>query len=60
MHRLVSSLIAVAVLAGVCGGHALPVNAVSGVARGWRVAAGLHLAVGSPLSLPSAGDERPW
>ena len=49
VHRLVWFLIAVAVVAAVCGGEALPVNAVSSIALGWGVAAGLHLAVGSPL-----------
>jgi len=60
VHRLVSFLIAVAVLASVCGGEALPVNAVSSVALGWGVAAGLHLAVGSPLGLPSAAEIGEW
>lgn len=41
MHRLVSFLVAVAALAAVCGGEALPVNAVSSIALGWGVAAGL-------------------
>ena len=56
LHRLVSFLLAVAVLAGVTGGLALPVNAVSSIAIGWGIAAGLHLAVGSPLGLPSAEE----
>ena len=60
LHRLVSLLVAVAVLAAVCGGHALPVNAISSVALGWGVAAGLHLAVGSPLGLPSAAEVTEW
>ena len=60
VHRLVWILVAVAVLAGVCGGHALPVNAVSSVVLGWGVAAGLHLAVGSPLGLPSAAEVTAW
>jgi len=60
VHRLVSFLIAVAVLAGVCGGQALPVNAISSVALGWGVAAALHLAVGSPLGLPSAAEISEW
>jgi hypothetical protein len=49
LHRAVSFLIALAVLAAVCGGYALPVNAISSVVLGWGMAAGLHLAVGSPL-----------
>ncbi len=60
VHRLVWFLVAVAVLAAVCGGEALPVNAISSVALGWGVAAGLHLAVGSPLGLPSAAEVTEW
>src|SRR6516162_7901211 len=60
VHRLVSLLLTLAVLAGVCGGQALPVNAISSVALGWGVAAGLHLAVGSPLGLPSAAEITKW
>jgi uncharacterized protein (TIRG00374 family) len=60
VHRLVWFLIAAAVLAGVSGGAALPVNAISSVALGWGVAAGLHLAVGSPLGLPSAAEVTEW
>jgi uncharacterized protein (TIRG00374 family) len=60
LHRLVSSLLTLAVLAGICAGAALPVNAVSSVALGWGVAAGLHLAVGSPLGLPSAAEITAW
>jgi uncharacterized protein (TIRG00374 family) len=56
LHRLVSALIAVAVLASVVAGLALPVNAVSSVAIGWGIAAALHLALGSPLGLPSAAE----
>jgi uncharacterized protein (TIRG00374 family) len=53
LHRLVSFLIAFAAIAGVVDGLALPVNAVASIAIGWGVAAGLHLAVGSPLGLLS-------
>ncbi|MGH3163270.1 MAG: hypothetical protein ACRDOC_15420, partial [Streptosporangiaceae bacterium] len=60
VHRLVSLLLTLAVLAGVCGGQALPVNAISSVALGWGVAAALHLAVGSPLGLPSAAEITEW
>jgi hypothetical protein len=60
VHRLVSLLLTLAVLAGICGGAALPVNAISSVALGWGVAAGLHLAVGSPLGLPSAAEITEW
>ena len=60
VHRVVSLLLTLAVLAGICGGQALPVNAISSVALGWGVAAGLHLAVGSPLGLPSAAEITEW
>ncbi len=59
-HRLVSFLVAVATLAAVSGGYALPVNAVSSLVLGWGVAAALHLAVGSPLGLPSAAEVTEW
>ena len=60
VHRLVRFLVLAAVLAGVCGGAALPVNAVSSMAVGWGIAAGLHLVVGSPLGLPSAAEVAEW
>jgi uncharacterized protein (TIRG00374 family) len=60
VHRLVSLLVAVAALAAVSGGYALPVNAVSSLVLGWGVAAALHLAVGSPLGLPSATEVTEW
>ncbi len=60
VHRAVWFLVAVAVLAAVCGGEALPVNAISSAVLGWGVAAGLHLAVGSPLGLPSAAEVTEW
>jgi uncharacterized protein (TIRG00374 family) len=60
VHRLVSLLLTLAVLAGICAGAALPVNALSSVALGWGVAAALHLAVGSPLGLPSAAEVTEW
>ena len=56
LHRLVSFLITVAVIASVVGGSALPVNALSSVAIGWGIAAALHLALGSPLGLPAAAE----
>jgi uncharacterized protein (TIRG00374 family) len=60
VHRLVSLLITAAALAAVCGGEALPLNALSSLALGWGVAAALHLAVGSPLGLPSATEIGEW
>jgi uncharacterized protein (TIRG00374 family) len=56
LHRLISVLIAAATIAAVVDGAALPVNAVSSIAIGWGIAAALHLAVGSPLGLPSAEE----
>jgi glycosyltransferase 2 family protein len=60
LHRLVSTLVTLASIAAVVDGAALPVNAVSSLALGWGVAAGLHLAVGSPLGLPSAAEVSGW
>ena len=60
LHRLASFLIAMASIAAVVGGSALPVNTVSSLMVGWGVAAGLHLAVGSPLGLPSAEEITAW
>jgi glycosyltransferase 2 family protein len=47
-------------IAAVIDGVALPVNTVSSLVLGWGVAAGLHLAVGSPLGLPSADEISDW
>src|SRR5580704_5567723 len=55
-HRTVSFLVAVAVIAAVADGSALPVNAISSLLIGWGVAAAVHLAFGSPLGLPSAEE----
>ena len=60
LHRAVSFLITLAVLASISGGQALPVNAVSSVALGWGVAAALHLAVGSPVGLLSPAEVAEW
>jgi glycosyltransferase 2 family protein len=60
LHRLVGSLVTVASIAAVINGSALPVNTVSSLAIGWGVAAGLHLAVGSPLGLPSTQEITSW
>ena len=60
LHRLVSFLVALASIAAVVDGSALPVNTISSLALGWGVAAGLHLAVGSPLGLPSAEEITEW
>jgi uncharacterized protein (TIRG00374 family) len=60
LHRLVGSLVTLASVAAVVSGSALPVNTVSSLAIGWGVAAALHLAVGSPLGLPSPGEVTGW
>jgi hypothetical protein len=60
MHRLVSFLVGLAVLAAICGGEALPVNAISSVALGWGIVAAVHLVMGSPLGLPSAAEITEW
>ena len=59
LHRLVVSLVALASIAAVVTGS-LPVNTVSSLAIGWGVAAGLHLAAGSPLGLPSPAEITEW
>ena len=60
LHRLAQVLVALASVAAVINGSALPVNAISSLALGWGVAAGVHLAVGSPLGLPSAEEITEW
>ena len=60
LHRLAALLVAMASIAAVIDGVALPVNTVSSLVLGWGVAAGLHLAVGSPLGLPSADEISNW
>ena len=60
LHRLVSLLVALASLAAVIDGTALPVNTLSSLALGWGVAAGLHLVTGSPLGLPSEQEIAEW
>jgi hypothetical protein len=60
LHRLAQVLVALASVAAVIDGSALPVNAISSLALGWGVAAGVHLVVGSPLGLPSAEEITEW
>ena len=60
LHRLVALLVTLASVAAVVTGSALPVNTVSSLAIGWGVAAAIHLAAGSPLGLPSAGEITKW
>jgi uncharacterized protein (TIRG00374 family) len=59
-RRLVSFLVAVAAIAAVIDGSALPVNAASSLVLGWGLAALLHLVAGSPLGLPSAQEVASW
>jgi uncharacterized protein (TIRG00374 family) len=60
LHRWVALLVALASLAAVVDGTALPVNTISSLALGWGVAAVLHLVTGSPLGLPSAQEIGEW
>jgi uncharacterized protein (TIRG00374 family) len=60
LHRLVGLLVALASLAAVVDGTALPVNTISSLALGWGVAAGLHLIIGSPVGLPSPQEIGEW
>jgi uncharacterized protein (TIRG00374 family) len=60
LHRLVAFMVALASLAAVVDGTALPVNTISSLALGWGVAAGLHLVTGSPLGLPSTQEIAEW
>ena len=56
VQRLLEFVVFLAVVATVVAGHGLPANVIGSMAIGWAVAAALHLALGSPLGLPS-GDE---
>jgi tRNA A-37 threonylcarbamoyl transferase component Bud32 len=60
LHRLVASLVTLASIAAVVTGSALPANTVSSLAIGGGVAAGLHLAAGSPLGLPFPAEIIGW
>ena len=60
LHRMVASLVTLASIAAVVTGSALPVNTISSLAIGWGVAAAVHLAVGSPLGLPSTQEITKW
>lgn len=56
VQRLIESVLALAIVATVVAGQGLPANVVGSMAIGWGVTAAVHLAVGSPVGLPS-GDE---
>jgi uncharacterized membrane protein YbhN (UPF0104 family) len=53
VQRIVEVFTLMLALATVVGGHGLPLNALGSLAVGWGVTAGVHLALGSPLGLPS-------
>jgi glycosyltransferase 2 family protein len=56
VQRLIESVLALAIVATVVAGQGLPANVIGSMAIGWGVTAAVHLAVGSPVGLPS-GDE---
>jgi undecaprenyl-diphosphatase len=58
VQRLIESVLGLAILATVVAGQGLPVNVIGSMAIGWGVTAGLHLALGSPVGLPSGQEVR--
>ena len=56
IQRLLELVVFLAIVATVVAGHGLPANVIGSMAIGWGATAALHLALGSPLGLPS-GDE---
>ena len=58
VQRLIESVLGLAILATVVAGQGLPVNVIGSMAIGWGVTAGLHLALGSPVGLPSGEEVR--
>jgi len=58
VQRLIELVLVLAVVATVVAGQGLPVNMLGSMAIGWGVTAGLHLALGSPLGLPSREEVR--
>jgi glycosyltransferase 2 family protein len=58
VQRLIESVLALAILATVVAGQGLPANVVGSMAIGWGVTAALHLALGSPVGLPSGEEVR--
>jgi len=55
-RRLVLTLVLLATVSAVLQGSGLPLSVLASLAVGWGVAAGLHLAFGSPTGLPAASD----
>src|SRR5215510_10935124 len=58
VQRLIESVLALAILATVVAGQGLPANVIGSMAIGWGVTAALHLALGSPVGLPSGEEVR--
>jgi hypothetical protein len=58
VQRLIESVLALAIVATVVAGQGLPANVVGSMAIGWGVTAAVHLAVGSPVGLPSGEEVR--
>jgi undecaprenyl-diphosphatase len=58
VQRLIESVLGLAIVATVVAGQGLPVNVIGSMAIGWGVTAGLHLALGSPVGLPSGAEAR--
>ena len=58
VQRLIESVLALAILATVVAGQGLPANVIGSMAIGWGVTAALHLAVGSPVGMPSGEEVR--
>jgi uncharacterized membrane protein YbhN (UPF0104 family) len=56
LKRFVSIVIVLAALATVVHGSGLVTSVLASIALGWGVAAGVQLAFGTPLGLPSAAD----
>jgi uncharacterized membrane protein YbhN (UPF0104 family) len=58
VQRLIEFVLALAILATVVAGQGLPANVIGSMAIGWGVTAALHLALGSPIGLPSGEEVR--
>ena len=58
VQRLIESVLGLAILATVVAGQGLPVNVLGSMAIGWGVTAAVHLALGSPVGLPSGEEVR--
>jgi len=58
VQRLIEFVLALAILATVVAGQGLPTNVIGSMAIGWGVTAALHLALGSPIGLPSGEEVR--